>query len=408
MVDVQFDGVSKRYSIASAARGPLLRRLARRRHTGDFWAVRDVSLQVARGETLGIIGQNGAGKSTLLKLLSRITAPTTGEIALNGRLAALIELGSGFHPELTGRENVFLSGSLLGMRRREIADKLDRIVAFSGIGSFIDTPVKRYSSGMYVRLGFAIAAHLDPAILLVDEVLAVGDASFQIQCLERLNELRRNGTTMLFISHDLLAIENLCDRVVLMQRGRIVSSGAPHEVVETYQRSAATAHIAALADAVPAPHPRAAVIEDVRFRNEAGAETSITTTGASLSAIVRYNAIRAVDDAVIEVFYYSRDGRTLYCQHTTALSGGELTLAPGAGQIVFSTNGVGLQPGIYAVGATIRERRGASAIDWFYGRTLLYVEPGTAVRGYFYAPHEWRCITAAAPPERARAQQTSS
>jgi lipopolysaccharide transport system ATP-binding protein len=176
MIDIRFDAVSKRYRIkrpASPGDAPA---------PGDFWAVRDVSFDVPHGETLGIIGPNGAGKSTVLKMLSRITAPTQGTITLEGRVAALIEVGSGFHPELTGRENVFLSGSILGMKRREIAAKLDRIVAFSGVGTFIDVPVKWYSSGMYVRLGFAIAAHLEADILLVDEVLAVGDAAFQLQC----------------------------------------------------------------------------------------------------------------------------------------------------------------------------------------------------------------------------------
>ena len=166
-----------------------------------------MSFDVGRGETLGIIGHNGAGKSTILKLLSRITAPTRGTITLEGRVAALIEVGSGFHPELSGRENVFLSGSVLGMRRREIAAKLDRIVEFAGVGPFIDMPVKWYSSGMYVRLGFAVAAHLEADILLVDEVLAVGDAAFQIRSFERIGELRREGATLIFISHDLSAIE---------------------------------------------------------------------------------------------------------------------------------------------------------------------------------------------------------
>src|SRR4051812_48693957 len=176
----------------------------------EFWALRDISFRVQRGEALGVIGSNGAGKSTLLKLLAGITAPTRGEIVIRGRLSALIEVGSGFHPELTGRENVYLSGAILGMKRREINEKFDRIVEFAGVGPFIDTPVKWYSSGMYIRLGFSIAAHMSPDILLVDEVLAVGDLAFQAQCLERIRELRRNGTTALFISHDLAAVEQLC------------------------------------------------------------------------------------------------------------------------------------------------------------------------------------------------------
>jgi ABC-type polysaccharide/polyol phosphate transport system ATPase subunit len=196
MIDLRVNRVSKRYRIGqdegpSGARGSLFRRLQKlKSRYQSFWALRGVSFEVERGETLGIIGPNGAGKSTILKLLSRITAPTEGEIMINGRLSALIEVGSGFHPELTGRENIYLSGSILGMHRREIARKLESIVDFAGVRSFVDTPVKRYSSGMYVRLGFSIAAHLQPDILLLDEVLAVGDAAFQTKCFKRISELK--------------------------------------------------------------------------------------------------------------------------------------------------------------------------------------------------------------------------
>ena len=393
MIDVAFEGVSKRYRIRQAA--------GIRAALHDFWAVRDVSFQVAHGETFGLIGHNGAGKSTLMKLLSRITAPTAGEIRLRGRVAALIEVGSGFHPELTGRENVYLSGSILGMKRREIAAKFDRIVEFAGVGDFIDTPVKWYSSGMYVRLGFSVAAHLEADILLVDEVLAVGDAVFQTQCLERLHELRRQGMTMLFISHDLMSIERLCDRVGLMQKGQLVAYGEPHEIVRDYQRMAARADVAALADA-SVDHARAgdASIEGVTFHDGSGAEVLTTTTGAPLITRVRYRVTAPVRDAVLETFYYSRDGRTLHCQQTTAVAGGELTLVPGEGTIEFSTPGIGLQPGIYTIGATIRERAASDTIDWYYGRTLLYVEPGKSVRGYFYAPHDWRQVTHAQAGDR--------
>src|SRR5438067_3580385 len=229
MIDLRLEHVSKRYRIrreseAGAARNPLVRKLqSLRKPTEEFWAVRDVSFEVERGEALGIIGHNGAGKSTILKLLSSITAPTSGEITINGRLSALIEVGSGFHPELTGRENIYLNGAILGMTRRQIAKRLDSIVDFAGVRQFLDTPVKRYSSGMYVRLGFSIAAHLDPDILLLDEVLAVGDAAFQEKCLKRISEMKEAGTTIVFISHNLGAVERLCDRVILLQRGQIVT-----------------------------------------------------------------------------------------------------------------------------------------------------------------------------------------
>ena len=394
MIDVCFERVSKRYRVRqSAVAGARIQ---------DFWAVRDVSFDVARGEALGLIGHNGAGKSTILKLMSQITTPTAGEIRLGGRVAALIEVGSGFHPELTGRENVFLSGSILGMRRREIQAKFGRIVAFAGVGDFIDTPVKWYSSGMYVRLGFSIAAHLEADILLVDEVLAVGDAAFQVQCIERLNELRRSGMTMLLISHDLLSIEKLCDRVAIVEKGHLVAHGAPHEVVAAYQQMTATSHVAAMADANAPSANAAARVDGVTFHEEEGQEILSAHTGQPLVARVHYTVSRAVKDAVVELFYYSRDGRVLHCQQSTAVGGGELTLLPGNGAIEFSMPGLGLQPGVYAIGATIRERTGSETIDWWYGRTALSVEPGRAVRGYFYTPHDWRLVA-----EHAQAERTS-
>lgn len=252
MIDLKFDRVSKRYLIRQETDEPARTTLLQRLKAGwsprqEFWAVRDVSFEVRRGEALGIIGHNGAGKSTILKLLSNITIPSAGEITINGRLAALIEVGSGFHPELTGRENVYLSGSILGMRRSEITTKLNSIIDFSGIRQFIDTPVKRYSSGMFVRLGFSIAAHLDPDILLLDEVLAVGDAAFQVKCLNRIDDLRVSGKTIVFISHDLAAVERLCDRVLLMEHGQIVADGSPPQVVDQYKTAAAASLTAAFA-----------------------------------------------------------------------------------------------------------------------------------------------------------------
>src|SRR3979411_610053 len=201
MIDLKFDRVSKKYDIRAASNSP--RRWYKRafaRRPEPMWALRDVSFEVKEGEALGIVGHNGAGKTTILKILSSITTPTQGEITVRGRLAALVEVSSGFHPELTGRENIYLHGAMLGMRRAEIRRKLDSIIDFSGVGQYTDVPVKRYSSGMYVRLGFAIAAHLDPDIRLLDEVLAVGDAAFQAKCLDRIAEFRKGGRTVVFIS----------------------------------------------------------------------------------------------------------------------------------------------------------------------------------------------------------------
>ena len=208
----------------------------------DFWALRDVSFEVKKGEVLGIIGHNGAGKSTLLKILSRITKPTRGEVHLRGRVGSLLEVGTGFHPELTGRENIFLNGAILGMRRREILTKFDQIVDFAEIEQFLDTPVKRYSSGMYVRLAFAVAAHLEPEILIVDEVLAVGDVSFQRKCLGRMREVGRSGTTILFVSHNMPAVESLCTRAILLDHGKVALDGGVHELVQEYHRRVLNAH----------------------------------------------------------------------------------------------------------------------------------------------------------------------
>jgi lipopolysaccharide transport system ATP-binding protein len=200
----------------------------------EFWALQDLCFDVKCGEAFGIIGNNGAGKSTALKILSRIMRPTKGQLQVNGRLSALIEVTAGFHPDLTGRENIFLHGAILGMGRREIQSKLDQIIAFSGIEEFIDTPVKRYSTGMFARLGFSVAAHVDPEVLIVDEVLSVGDYLFQKKCVERMKEVLRKGTTVLFVSHNLKHISEFCDRCLMLQKGRTVAIGTAHEVVATY------------------------------------------------------------------------------------------------------------------------------------------------------------------------------
>lgn len=242
-------GLSKRYRIGElqSSYGTLRESLVRvakravrrshRHHHEEIWALRDVSFDVPEGQVLGVIGRNGAGKSTLLKILTRITTPTNGRAEIRGRVGSLLEVGTGFHPELTGRENVFLNGSVLGMKRKEITGKLDEIVEFAGIERFIDTPVKRYSSGMYVRLAFAVAAHLEPEILLVDEVLAVGDAEFQRRCLGRMEDFGQSGRTVLFVSHNMPAIARLCHRTILLSDGQIERDGPSPDVVAHYLQS---------------------------------------------------------------------------------------------------------------------------------------------------------------------------
>lgn len=235
----------------------------------DFWALKDVSFQIGRGEVVGIVGRNGAGKSTLLKLLSRITDPTTGCIRLKGRVASLLEVGTGFHPELTGRENIFLNGAILGMHRAEIRKKFDEIVAFAEVEKFLDTPVKRYSSGMYVRLAFAVAAHLEPEILVVDEVLAVGDAEFQKKCLGKMGQVARDGgRTVLFVSHNMQAVNSLCSRAIHLRSGSVVCDGDSESVVRDYLASILTGSGRTHDSGGPLISNQNIVVHDCRVRSE--------------------------------------------------------------------------------------------------------------------------------------------
>ena len=403
MIDLKADHISKRYTVGQesggdSARHPLVRKLQSLRRRGqEFWAVRDVSFEVRHGEALGIIGHNGAGKSTLLKLLSSITAPTSGEITINGHLSALIEVGSGFHPELSGRENIYLSGSILGMRRREITEKLDDIIDFAGVRHFIDTPVKRYSSGMYVRLGFSIAAHLDPEILLLDEVLAVGDTAFQERCIKRINDLKRAGTTIIFISHDLGAVERLCDRVLLMQRGEVIADGPPREVIAEYQRTASQISTPATSGPYAGATSKQAEITFLAFYDAAGQETTVFRTGDPVTASVQYEVREPVFDAVIEALIYSADGE-LSCHLTSRLSNGRIDLSPGTGKVELFCDELGLQPGLYYVNTEIWQQGapghdGATQlVDSQSRRAMLRVDPGKIVHGSFYMPHEWRFV----------------
>jgi lipopolysaccharide transport system ATP-binding protein len=250
-------------------------RLTGRRPGGDgaqaFWALKEVSFEIRPGEVVGIIGRNGAGKSTLLKILSQIAAPTAGRAVVRGRMASLLEVGTGFHPELTGRENVYLNGSILGMSRREITRKFDEIVAFSEVEQFLDTPVKRYSSGMYVRLAFAVAAHLDPDIFVVDEVLAVGDASFQQRCLGKMSDVARTGRTVLFVSHNMQAVTQLCSRGIIMSEGRVGFDGHPVQAVQRYLETKTEQEAEKKWEPASAPGDENARLLSLRVINETGA-----------------------------------------------------------------------------------------------------------------------------------------
>jgi len=258
-----------------------------------IWALRDISFTVEHGEAIGIIGRNGAGKSTLLKILSRITEPTEGEVRLRGRVGALLEVGTGFHPELTGRENIYLNGAILGMRRQEIDRKFDEIVDFSGIEKFIDTPVKHFSSGMGLRLGFAVAAHLEPEILVVDEVLAVGDAEFQKKCMGKMSEVAHGGRTVLFVSHNMAAVQRLCSRTILLDDGRIERMGDTDEVVSSYLSGAALI-ASAVVELSPAAPGAPASAKRLRFFTEDGRPQSTFRIGEKWHILLEFEVYHPV------------------------------------------------------------------------------------------------------------------
>lgn len=390
-IDLRLDRVSKRYRVRHEAQethaGGLSAKLGRwRRQRGEFWAVRDVSFEVPAGQALGIIGHNGAGKSTVLKLLAGVTAPTKGELAIRGRIAALLEVGSGFHPELTGRENVFLSGSILGMRRQEIRDKFDRIVEFADVQEFIDTPIKRYSSGMVVRLGFSVAVHLEPDILLLDEVLAVGDSVFQRKCIERVLSLK-NRCTIIFISHDLHSVQQLCDRVLVMSGGEVVEDATAETAISAYNKMV---RFRSSSRINPEGSVRAAEILSLEFVDPRGNPALAVRTGDPLHIRVRFAARSPIRNAGFNVLFQDLEG-ALHCQFTTWLSQRRLDLEPGEGVIEFACQELSLQPGSYLIDATVDEQ-GHKLLDWQYRCTILQVNSGRDVTGAFYHPHSWRVV----------------
>lgn len=384
MFDIRLDNVSKRYLIQNSTRERSIGwpRLSFR-HQKEMWALRDVSFEVSEGESLGIIGNNGAGKSTLLKLLSRITSPTVGEISIRGRLSALIEVGSGFHPELTGRENIFMNGSMLGMTHSEIASKVDSIVDFAGVPEYIDVPVKRYSTGMYVRLGFSIAAHLDPDILLLDEVLAVGDIVFQAKCLDLIAELREDGRTIVLISHDLGAIQRLCRRAILLHQGKLVMTGPPSEVVAHYQKMAmGGAENFHLNDEVDQKPVRCSYIS---FASNEPDEKP--RTGYPMFARFGFQAQASLENIVFNILIYWPSGY-LCAQLTTAISNPILRIDEGTGEVEFYCPVLEIQPGWYRIDISIESN--GSCLDQQQHCAVLHVCPGKMVFGDFYMDTVWR------------------
>jgi lipopolysaccharide transport system ATP-binding protein len=356
--------------IAHAASAPwrVISRLARgERHAvgapPQFWALKDVSFDVEPGEVVGIIGCNGAGKSTLLKILSRVVEPTDGYCQLRGRLGSLLEVGTGFHPELTGRENVFLNGSILGMSRREILGKFDEIVAFAEVEQFLDMPVKRYSSGMYVRLAFAVAAHLEPEILVVDEVLAVGDAGFQRKCLGKMRDVAGHGRTILFVSHDMAAVRRLCSRCVLLEKGRVVAVGTTEDVVAHYPGTAANLLRPGVAHDLSTAR-RTCGSGEARFTAVLcrGSEEGVALVpGGPLELELGIHAETRLTVDSLGVCLTDPSGLRLINADTISL-GKNFVLQPGENQVALRIECLHLNPGTYGVNLTLA-RRPATIFD---------------------------------------------
>jgi len=381
---VSAEGVGKRYQVGQLHGGyrllseTLTERIKTfgrgRRQAEDFWALRDVSFELERGETFGIIGHNGAGKSTLLKVLSRVTPPTTGVVELHGRVGALLEVGTGFHPELTGRENVYLNGAILGMRRTEIERKFDEIVAFAEVERFIDTPVKRYSSGMQLRLAFSVAAHLEPEILIVDEVLSVGDLAFQEKCLGRMESVAGEGRTVLFVSHNLTAVSSLCPRSMLLASGEKVVEGPTRDVIAEYVRSVQRDVGTNLADRADRSGNGGLRFVEVGFESE-GESIDSPATGQDFEVVMRYESAdgQPVRNASFAVQVTTLLGEIMLHLYTRT-AGVAIPTAPARGEVRCSVPRCPLPPGQYAV--TIWADVAGDPLDWIQRACELTVREG--------------------------------
>jgi lipopolysaccharide transport system ATP-binding protein len=322
-----------------------------------IWALKDIDFKVNRGELIGIIGKNGAGKSTLLKILSRITPPTTGKIVLKGKMSSLLEVGTGFHPELTGRENIFLNGAVLGMTKQEITSRFDAIVEFSGIEKFLDTPVKRYSSGMYVRLAFSVAAHLESEILLIDEVLAVGDIAFQKKCLGRMDEVAKTtGRTILFVSHNMEMIQNLCKRCILLEKGKVKMIGETEKVVEEYSKNNLKLSGVPLRDRKDREGRGDIKFTDIKITNSAGSE--FIKSGDKLKIILEYTSNFKKDIKGIRVVatLFNEVGAAVLRFDSDITNETFKTIRP-EGEIICETDRINLINGTYSINLALFKNR---------------------------------------------------
>jgi len=406
---ISLDGVTKNYRLwgrrsqFATLKSALLKRDLKPAADASVVALKNVSFSVDRGEAFGIIGRNGSGKSTLLKLISGILKPTHGKVSVNGRIAALIELGAGFHPEITGRENIYINGIMLGLSRREIDQRFDKIVEFSGIADFLDQPVKTYSSGMYVRLGFAVAVHVDPDVLLIDEVLSVGDEEFSARCVAKIQEMKYRGVTLLFVTHQLDQVRTLCDRALWLDHGQVEAIGDPMRVVDAYLQEVsggvASMQPPAEEKAAPEPPPKSEndeerwgsgeiVIKRVALTDHEGRELVALGAGTPVTFDIDVEARVPQDDFVFGLGIYHADGTCVYGTNTD-VEGYSAQKIEGKVRVRFVVASLDLVAGTYRIDVAVHTRNGR-AFD--YRRNVLRVIVGSRVHdiGIYRPQHEWR------------------
>jgi ABC-type polysaccharide/polyol phosphate transport system ATPase subunit len=410
---VRFENVSKRFMMATERPQTILEsvialangRQVRRRTEQELWAVRDLSFELAQGESLGIIGRNGSGKSTTLKLITRILRPTTGRISVRGRVSALLELGAGFHPDLTGRENIYLNGSVLGLSKAEVDKHFDSIVAFSELDDFIDVPVKHYSSGMYVRLGFSIAIHVEPDILILDEILAVGDQRFQTKCVEQIFKLKRQGATIVLVSHNLDMVRNLCSQLLWIEHGELRGAGPVQTVAGQYMADAYDAYDQGREqtrtngqDSFKRWGTREIEIDNVRFLDGDGRQKETFRHGDPLTIEIAYTAHKPIEDPEFGLAIYRQDG--IHINGPNTQSGGlDTGILHGPGLIRYHIDELPLLPARYHVTTAIHDSRLPVAYDHHEQAYSFRVVSGDTqeLHGLLTIPARWEWAPAPAP-----------
>lgn len=401
---IQFEGVSKRFSLDPAqSRRTVVESLIelvtrqKRPFQEQFWAVKDVSFDVMAGQSVGIIGRNGSGKSTILKLISRILRPTSGRVVVRGRVSALLELGAGFHPDLTGRENIFLNSAVLGLNKAEVEKNFDSIVAFSELAEFIDMPVKHYSSGMYMRLGFSVAIHVQPHILIIDEILAVGDQAFQAKCLKQIYDMKKQGTTIIMVSHDMKTMQDLCSHLVWIEHGQLKMAGAANEVAGAYLEAA----YGQIGKQLMMQNGRIAFerwgngdieITGVRFLNHAGVESRTFKTRESMTIEMDYLAHHPIEEPEFGLAIYHQDG-TYISGPNNRVAGLRVGTVQGAGTVRYHIRHLPMLPATYRVTAAIHNYPPTIAFDYHKeAYTFQVVAGGTQESsGVIELPGFWEC-----------------